>query len=246
MDFTDLLPLIIIALVFLFGRSSKKKAEEAKRKAEMGIEGPTPGTMETGVAASATPASLQERLEQALREMQQRVEAESAAAKESAAPIPRQAASLIAAMEGIDLEEGDEFAREYAAPLDVLAVEPPVTSEQTEDRFAFHARSGADESTPQSYRESGFSEYRSARGLHFNETHSPAAVRSAGMSEFHEAHGLSHGRQRAHPIYTSAMDKQAEDESERVRIFENADDVRRAIIINEILNKPRALRRGRE
>ena len=57
MDFSDLIPLIIIALVFLFGRSSKKKAEEAKKTAERALEGPVPGTMESGETASAAPVT---------------------------------------------------------------------------------------------------------------------------------------------------------------------------------------------
>ena len=266
MDILELIPLLIFALLYLFG-SSKKKREETKKRQEK-IDTPH----RDAPATEQKQRGLQERLEEALQQMEQRIEAESAATKdhghaeEIRMPVEELTIGPRAADRELDAEAvSNEIERMVASTmytnellegskrdeglLDGGVIKAPGHSgfgvrldqarpagqekgadDATGSRYDF--RSLFEEVPNETYHGHGFSTFNEAHGLHYGERPDPLAVESSRSEEFHEAGGI------LRKTATSA-----EAPAPTRSILHSPADLRRAIILAEILDRPVSQRR---
>lgn len=208
---------VIIALIFylLFGRKKTKK--DGKIVPESGKQQVTVGEPKLG---------LQERLEKALREMQQQVEqGNTTRPVQSSAP-----AQQMSEMRG-----------------DVVSIEEGFYEASTSNSFEFHTtvplhqRKTALESVPvevvQEVSGEALPEFHEAHGLRY---HSHSGEMKGGRElDFHEVHGMHYGESLTSPS-RSTLSAVLHDESSA--LFRDEEDVRRAIIAAEILGPPKGMR----
>ncbi|MCB0713295.1 MAG: hypothetical protein KDD67_13265 [Ignavibacteriae bacterium] len=208
MDITELLPLIIFGLIYLFGSAAKKKAEQAKKQPAAQVP-----------QRSAEPQkkqSLQARLEEALREMQSQVN-----------PEPSTTARTKVNVE----PEQTKVERVYDSDL--------YSSETTEQQnFAFHSL--MEEVPQETYHGHGFTGFSEGHGLHARgETKTTFDDANKVSTDFHTAHGL-HYKESLIPGKQGTTPHTAEQPPSPV--FADVEALRRAFILSEILDKPKALR----
>lgn len=209
MDSDQLISVVVGLAFFLFYtlKNSGKKNAGNKR-----------GTAKTGVPPSAKKVSLQERLEAALHEMQQRVEG-------GASPAGTGRESSLE--ESFTEARGSEFdptwaavkEKDFSSPLDGATPRLDVM-EEAEDSLSL-------------------STFKQAHGLHYAEDGDPYLKEHAGTPEFHEAHGLHYGRSAQRPASDS---NQGSGAGALHDMLQNTDEIRRAVILAEVLGKPKALR----
>ena len=266
MDILELIPLLIFALLYLFG-SSKKKREETKKKQEK------MDTPHRNVPATEQKRrGLQERLEEALQQMEQRIEAESAAKKDhgrveeirmpveeltigpravdrevDADAVSNEIGQMVAATlytnELLERSERDEELLDggvikapghsgFGVRLDDMrpAGEKGGGDDATGSRYDF--RSLFEEVPNETYHGHGFSTFSEAHGLHFGERPDPLTMESSRSEEFHEAGGI-------HRKTSTSAEATAPTRS----ILHSPADLRRAIILAEILDRPVSQRR---
>ena len=226
MDIFELLPLIIFGLIYLFGSSAKKKAEEAKRKT-------------TAKGAPSVPEQkkgLQQRLEDALQEMQGRAGTGTASA-------PTRLERKEQEVEGESVE--NEIHRMTAEALyDRDLYSSPeesssLLSEQpaTESQFGF--KSLMKEVPNETYHGHGFTNFNEEQGIHHDDN--PLLeydINMASMSDFQEAHGLHYGETTSGGAGSAYL----LDSISGKGFFHDMNEVRRGIVLAEVLGKPKALR----
>ena len=259
MDIFELLPLLIFALLYLFG-SSKKKEEEKKKKMEK-ARGEAPTTERK--------RGLQERLEEALQQMEQRIEAESAAKKG-----PREGTPEVGMQEEIRVGPtaaerertvdadtvSNEIGRLSASTLfdrDIITetdmIDGGVVKAPGHSGFAvpldqgraewqsrnvgdwnqeYEFRSLLEEVPNETYHGHGFREFREAHGIHYGEPPDPIRGETSRPEEFHEAARISRKLPASVPTGTAVRS-----------MLGTPADLRRAIILAEILDRPVSQRR---
>ncbi|MGE3802833.1 MAG: hypothetical protein AB7H80_17595 [Candidatus Kapaibacterium sp.] len=208
MDITELLPLIIFGLIYLFGSAAKKKAEQAKKS-------PTAQVPQKS-AEPQKKQSLQARLEEALREMQTQVDPQSSTATRTRVNLEPEATQA-----------------EWGYDHDIYSSE---TAEK--QNFEFHSL--MEEVPQETYHGHGFTKFSEGHGLHARgETKTTFDDTNKASTDFHAAHGLHYeeslipGKRGA----TTHIEQQPTPAA-----FADVEDLRRAIILSEILDKPKALR----
>lgn len=219
--------LILAILFYLFAGRNKKKKEEEKKASRAGT---------SPQARPAVKSGLQERLEQALREMQEHAGQETGGrpAPQSAGQTPRLVVRPAAA----------PAASMATAEANVTVPEPGVAESTYESgpaislrerRTALDAAAAKEEFT-----ESTVPDFREGHGLRYHAHVGEMAP--TGSVEFHEAHGLHFGQaglgRSGIPATPSILDE------ESIPLFHNEDDIRRAIIAAEILGPPKARIQG--
>ena len=225
MDIIDLIPLIIIGLLYLFGSSAKKKAEEARSKAQ-----------NQRPATELEPKQgLQDRLEDALREMQARVEGQRSEGEAPAAERGRASPSTDSdqvANEIGRLTAGTLYDREVYGSK----VESEPIGKAGEETFGFHSL--MEEVPNEAYHGHGFGGFKQVHGIHYGETDEPAYADAVNRGEFDQAHSL--------PIHTAGTRRSASRQTPVNLLFSTMDDVQRGVIMAEILGKPKGLRSVKE
>jgi hypothetical protein len=198
---------------FFFGGGDKTKKALEKQRAEMQKMG---AKAETGGKVT-----FQQRLEEALRQAQQAAQPERTRMTEepvrSELPQPRPAMSAPTMLDAPTILE--QYSQEKSA-------------DGTNDSYAFHtATKGPGDGIDYDLNSEPFSYHAP-----LNETEAQT-FHLAGFSGFHEAHGLGH-------YGTKTLTEGApteESQSEPLNLFGDG-DLRRAIILHEILGRPRAMR----
>lgn len=267
MDILELIPLLIFALLYLFG-SSKKRGEEKKRQEKVDTSG------RNVPATEQKRRGLQDRLEEALQQMEQRIETESATKKDddgveevrmpeeirvgpSAAErnvqvdpdtvsneIGRMTASTLYATELLENAERDEEFLDggvikapghsgFGVRLDDerSARERKTADDRAGSQYDFHSL--FKEIPNETYHGRGFTHFNEAHGLHFGERPDPLDVKGSRSEEFHEAGGIL--AKRSTPAEAAAPTRS---------ILHSPVDLRRAIILAEILDRPVSQRRA--
>ena len=210
MDSDQLVSVVIGLVVFLFYTLKNKGQKKAGNK-------PVPA--KTGNSAKAGKGSLQERLEIALREMQQRVEGEVSPVKTG------KESSLEKSFAEVP---GDEFDPTWAS------VKEKDLSSRLDDASS---RFDTLEETTRSSDASG--SFKQAHGLHYREEGDPYLKEQSDLPEFHEVHGLHYGEGARRPASGKPENSGA---GALHDMLQNTDEVRRAVILAEVLGKPKALR----
>lgn len=218
---------IILGLLYLFYTSVNKKKEEEKRRS-----GTT--TEETGQKKP----SLQERLDQAIQEMQQRVEGAEAAPEQ---PQRKSTAAANTSESGVQptLLSTPQFEESFAQTMTAEEFDPTwagVKEANLANRMD-NATTALESSPDSRKREKGrMSDFKQAHGLHYVDGVSDP-VEMSTRGEFHEAHGIHHGDMTGHSHTIGDVSYEA---SEAIRMLGDIDDVRKGIILAEILGKPKA------
>lgn len=259
MDILELIPLLIFALLYLFGTSKKR---EEKKKQQEKID-----ASHRNAPATGQKRGLQERLEEALQQMEQRIEVESAAKKDPGEveeirmpvdeltigpravdheldadavsnEIERMVASTMYTNELLESSKRDEGLLDggvikapghsgFGVRLDQARPvgEKEGTGDAAGSRYDF--RSLFEEVPNETYHGHGFSNFNEAHGLHFGERPDPLAVESSRSEEFHETGGIL--RKTSTPAEATAPTRS---------VLHSPADLRRAIILAEILDRP--------
>ena len=178
MDIVELLPFIIMGLVYLFGSSAKKKAEEAKKKAQTQMP----------VSNTKPKQGLQERLEDALRQMQARVEGERS---QTATPVRSETTATLDADQVANEIDRLTSSTLYDREVYTSSEAQKPTSTAQGEQFEFHSL--MKEIPNETYHGHGFSKFKQAHGIHYGETDEPAYADDRYQTEFHEAHGIHYG-----------------------------------------------------
>lgn len=207
---------VILALLFYLLAGRKKTKKDGKT---------VPEIVERQQGGRERKPGLQERLEQALKEMQEQAEGKTRPAQSSPpAPVRGNTVAAVPA-EGTLLES--------------VPVEPPFEFHST---VPLHQRKTAlDATLPASAGASApvpASEFREGHGLHYH-AHTAEMEGTTGITEFHEAHGIRGGRGGGRPAPSGSA--AAADVS---RFFVDEDELRRSVIAAEVLGPPVSRRRS--
>lgn len=199
----EIIAVIMGLLWFFFAKGKGQKKEATEHSTERpASDGPT----------SAKKSGLQERLEAALQEMQQRVEGESTQARsEPNRTSPAEERLSEGASKEFDPTWANVSEVDFSSRLDKVAVEEEY---QSADRF------------------SGFKE---AHGLHYGEE--PLLDENASGPEFREAHGIHYGNDPTHKHPAPVREVPVPP------FFQDGNELRRAVVMAEVLGKPKALQR---
>lgn len=203
---------VILGLLFYLLAGRKKTKKDGKT---------VPEIVERQQGGRERKPGLQERLEQALKEMQAQAEGKTRPAQSSPPAPVRGDAAIAVPAEGTLLES--------------VPVEPPFEFHST---VPLHRRKTAlDTALPASSAGVPASEFREGHGLHYH-AHTAEMEGTAGVTEFHEAHGIRGGRRGGR---TALSGSAAADAS---RFFVDEDELRRSVIAAEILGPPVSRRRS--
>jgi hypothetical protein len=241
----DIIPLIIIALVYLFG-SSKRKKQEMEKKAQQPRSGPTPDRAEQ----QADSGSLRSKLDAAIREMYDDLQDESqksgrsgtattssSSAREDAAG-PQISARMRADRDHEQPADIDSMVAKTMYDRDVVDSSPAQAKPQPaaqNDQYSFHSQ--FDEVPNTTYHGHGFEAFNRAHGIHHIDAQ--GKVHYADDFNFAEMPGMY---PTLHDSGTPRHATEAVAEPERKRFFRDRADLRRAIVAAEILGPPVALR----
>ncbi len=197
----QIIAVIMGLLWFFFVKGKGQKKEVTERSTERpASEGPT----------SVKKSGLQERLEAALQEMQQRVEGESTQARaEPSLSSPAE----VSLSEGTSKEFDPTWANvtevDFSSRLDKVAVGEEYKSADS------------------------FSGFKEAHGIHFGEE--PLLDENASGPEFREAHGIHYGNDPTHKHPAPVREVPVPP------FFQDGNELRRAVVLAEVLGKPKAL-----
>ena len=92
----------------------------------------------------------------------------------------------------------------------------------------------------ETYHGHGFNTFKQAHGIHYDETQEkePVYADDTYQTEFHAAHGLHYGE-----LDDAERTEISESREQRIdQLFSSMDDVKRGVIMAEILGKPKGLR----
>ena len=258
MDLVDLFPLIIFAALYFFGSSKKKEEERAKKRAARESLRSSPTESPSGGESGG----LQARLEEALRKMEQRIETESAGGAERFEEREERRAEPVAELDQptvLEQYEANQESSEIASyepydPYDADAVSNEIGRLSAEALYDNDLLDGGVEKMPghdgftvaldegRPERSTAVSE-ELARQYDFtslfdevpNETY-----HGHGFGTFNVAHGLHYGEEPGTtPLDAEPTDRPVADR----RTFRSIDELRRAIIVAEILEKPVSMRK---
>ena len=243
MDFVDALPLIIFGLIYLFGSSKKKEAEKQKKK-EAQLRRESSGVAPERDAPVAKRGGLQQRLADALAQMEQRMEEAKPIATN--APEPASQATPIERSMASETNWDMAVSRELNKPtlLEQGRAESDLVSEHEFIDGGIERMSGPagftvrlDDGRPvrstkvaeelaQQY------EFTSLLEEVPNETY-----HGHGFNNFNQAHGLHYGETEEERDASSRIEIPTEVESVRTLLATPA-AIRRAVIVSEIIGKP--------
>ncbi len=238
MDFVDILPLIIFALIYFFGSSKKREEEKAKKKKarESLRSSPTESPSAGG--------SLQQRLEEALQKMEQRIETEGAGEPEEQTILEQydeRSEERVEPMTSFEEYDADavvnEIHRLSAETLyDNDLLDGGVVKMPGHDGFTVALDDGRPERSDKIAKELAKQyDFHSLLEEVPNETY-----HGHGFGTFNMAHGMHYGEDAGtRPLDADPGDQIPIDH----RVFRSVAELRRAIVVAEILDKPVSMRK---
>lgn len=202
---------VILALLFYLFAGRKKTKKDGKT---------VPEVVERQQTTRERKPGLQERLEQALKEMQEQAEGKNRPAPSSSPAAVRRDA-VVSVPEGGLLSESVPAEVSYEFHSTVPLHQRPT------------ALAPAAASVPAAQ-----PEFREGHGLHYH-AHTAEMAESTGGAEFHQAHGI-HGGGGGRSVRT----RPSAATEEGFRFFADEDELRRAVVAAEILGPPVSRRRS--
>lgn len=236
MDIVDLFPLLIFAALYFFGSSKKRAEEKAKKKAAQ--ESPHSSPTES----PSTDGGLQQRLGDALRKMEQRIETESAGELDKQTVLEKYKATdqiqAQTSFEAYDAESASDniYRLPVDTPHDNDLFDGGVVKMPGHDGFTVALDDGRPKRSDKVAKELAKQyDFNSLLDEVPNETY-----HGHGFGTFNVAHGLHYGEEEgtrsseADPVYQAPIDP---------RTFRSIDELRRAVVVAEILDKPVSTRK---